>query len=180
MRHIIDYDSDWPMRFEQITGRLREFLDADCQMHHVGSTSVPGMPAKDIVDIVVQSPKGSMPLIIEVLAKAGYTHAGDRGLRGRETFRPDPGSDACRLPAHHLYACESGVYQLRKHLAFRDYLIARPERAKWLAGQKIAVDAAAENRDGYIKNKSECYSIITAESMEWALESFARVTVRSA
>lgn len=168
MKYLTTYNPDWPDRFSQIATRLTACLPGDCTVHHVGSSSIPGMPAKDIIDLIVQCPVGSMPIMIEALEKSGYGHKGDQGLRGREVFRPKPGSDAATLYAHHLYACEARAHQLEKHLAFRDYLIAHPERASWLATQKIAVDIAAESREIYIEMKAACYSIITAESLEWA------------
>jgi GrpB-like predicted nucleotidyltransferase (UPF0157 family) len=168
MKYITDDNPDWPGRFKQIALRASRFLPAHCRVHHVGSTSIPGMPAKDIIDLVIECPNGLMPEIVKALVKAGYEHEGDKGIAGREAFRPCFGSEAERLPAHHLYACEAGAQELRKQLAFRDYLRANPERARWLAEKKRAVDGAAGSRVGYIEKKAEFYSVITMESLEWA------------
>jgi GrpB-like predicted nucleotidyltransferase (UPF0157 family) len=59
------------------------------------------------------------------------------------------------------------VEALIKHLAFRDYLTNHPERAHWLAAQKIATDNAAPTREAYIEAKADCYALITAESLQW-------------
>ena len=114
LRYITEYNPDWPRRFTQIADVLAPCLLPDCQIHHVGSTAVPGMPAKDIIDLDIQCACGQMPQIIEVLTKLGYRHAGDQGIPGREAFHPLAGTAIADLPAHHLYACEADTAELAK------------------------------------------------------------------
>ena len=171
MQYITSYNPEWPGRFRRIASRLMQFLPDTCRLHHVGSTSVPGMPAKDVIDIDIECPLGSMPRIIASLNEVGYSHEGDKGIPGREAFCPMTDSESATLPPHHLYACESGAHELKKHLAYRDYLIANQERAEWLASQKIALDERAKSREAYILNKDACYSVITEESLTWAKKS---------
>jgi GrpB-like predicted nucleotidyltransferase (UPF0157 family) len=125
------------------------------------------MPAKDIVDVDIECPDGTMPQIIAALDRAGYDHEGDKGIPTREAFCPGDRT-AAGLPHHHLYACETRSPELFKHLAFRDYLVSHSDRARWLAAQKIVADQAADSRDAYIENKSDAYAVITAESLPWA------------
>lgn len=167
MNYITPYQAGWPIRFQHLADFLTPWLPAGCKLHHVGSTSVPGMPAKDIIDLDIECPVGTMAAIIAALAAAGYEHEGDLGIVTREAFRPRPQSAATALPAHHLYACEADSPELAKHLAYRDYLIAHPERATWLATEKIRADAAAASRDDYIARKDAAYQRITAESLAW-------------
>jgi len=168
MRYIIEYNPAWPQRYQQIERVLLGRLFEGCQVHHVGSTSVPDMPSKDIIDVVIECPVGSMPAVIQSLASLGYEHEGDKGIHGREAFRPMQDCLPARLPPHHLYACEQRALELRKHLAFRDFLIAKRDRRIWLAEQKRLVDHMARTREEYIQNKSQAYVTITAESLEWA------------
>jgi GrpB-like predicted nucleotidyltransferase (UPF0157 family) len=167
MKYITAYNPDWPVRFAQIAAHLRAFLPGNCTIHHVGSTSVPGMWAKDIIDLDIEYGRCTLQAVIDALREAGYEHEGDLGVPGREAFRPVPSSRAASLPVHHLYACESGAFELRKHLSFRDYLRAHPERAGRLSDKKLSADASASTRDEYIGNKSRYYEAITEESMEW-------------
>lgn len=167
MQYITEYNPDWPNRYDAIASSLRSFLPKDCRLHHVGSTSVPGMPAKDIIDIDIECPTGAMKNVISRLQNVGYQHEGDKGIQGREAFCPLANSIPSRLPAHHLYACETDSRELKKHLAFREYLIAHPNRAEWLAEQKIEADKMAKDRDSYIEGKSRFYEIITTESLKW-------------
>ncbi len=174
MRYIAEYNPDWPDRFERIAEWLRPRLPGGCVLHHVGSTSVPGMPAKDVIDLDIECPVGAMASVIEALAAIGYEHQGDKGIPTREAFRPLEGSIPASFPAHHLYACESDSPELHKHLAFRNYLVAHGERAAWLANQKRQADQSAESRDAYIENKSDAYAVITQESLQWAEQNKGR------
>ena len=103
--------------------------------------------------------------MIAHLRLAGYRHVGDRGIPGREAFEPVSWSRADTLHAHHLYVCEATASELRRHLAFRDYVIANPERAAWLAARKRAHDAAAPSRDAYIEAKGPDYEMILTEAL---------------
>jgi GrpB-like predicted nucleotidyltransferase (UPF0157 family) len=130
------YDAAWPSQFQQIHNTLATALASlSCRIEHVGSTSVPGLSAKPIldIDIVVESPEG-LEAVIEALSGLGYEHQGDLGVSGREAFRckvDEAGNEtSCQgWPAHHLYACIEGGRELRRHLAFRDYLRANQAAA---------------------------------------------------
>lgn len=172
--YISDYNHDWPNRFERIVSYLMAFLPDNCTIHHVGSTSVPGMPSKDIIDLDIEHIPGILQTIISGLENAGYDHLGDLGIPGRVAFKPISGTNAASLPDHHLYACETGAYELLKHLAYRDYLLAKPDRAQWLANMKILVDSASKSKEEYIKKKSCYYEQITKESMDWLTRGRAR------
>jgi len=167
MRYIKEFDPDWAADFSEIANFLAERLNGSALIHHVGSTSVPDMVAKDIVDVDIECACGAMGEVIERLAAAGYEHRGDQGIPTREAFRPVAGSAAAVLRAHHLYACEADSPELQRHLAFRDYLLAYPERARWLAAQKIQVDQDALSREAYITGKTACYEMVVAEAMDW-------------
>lgn len=168
MTYITAYNQDWPERFVRIAGHISIFLPDSCTIHHVGSTSVPGMPAKDIIDLDIAYAKGILQKVITALREAGYEHRGDMGIPGRDVFKPVPNSRAASLPAHHLYACENDAYELKKHLSFRNYLRAYPRRAEWLSKKKLAAQASAKTKEEYIENKSRYYEEISKEAMKWA------------
>jgi GrpB-like predicted nucleotidyltransferase (UPF0157 family) len=95
-------------------------------VEHAGSTSVPGLAAKPIIDMtVIVASEREVPLAIAQLATLGYVHLGNRGIEGREAFRHPQG-----LPAHHLYVCPQGSLAAQNHLAVRDYLRTHPETAR--------------------------------------------------
>ena len=102
---ISEYDPHWPALFCE----LRDGLPAGLRMRarsieHIGSTAVPGLAAKPIIDIdVVVADEADVAEAIAMLAAAGYPHKGDAGVPGREAFDQPP-----HLPEHHLYVCVEG------------------------------------------------------------------------
>ena len=71
MQYITAYRPDWPNRFQQIVAHIRGFLPNGCRYHHIGSTSVPGMPAKDIIDLDVEFDPGSLQAVIDATERSG-------------------------------------------------------------------------------------------------------------
>jgi len=175
MNYIKGYTEEWVRDFLTIADCLEGWLFRAVQIHHVGSTSVPGMVAKDIIDVDIECAVGEMERVIERLGLAGYEHTGDQGIPTREAFRPVAGSAAAGLRAHHLYACEADSPELHRHLALRDYLRAHPAQADWLAAEKVRVDAAAGSREAYIEGKAGCYETIVAQALAWAAKRARRV-----
>src|SRR5689334_5674826 len=116
---VVEYREEWVAQFEVLKAALAPSLfGLALAIEHVGSTSVPGLAAKPVIDIdiVVRDKKAMIPLISR-LAGLGYVHQGDLGIAGREAFEGGyPGV------SHHLYACLKGGLALRNHLALRDAL----------------------------------------------------------
>ena len=89
-------------------------------IEHVGSTSVEGLSAKPIIDIdVVIKDYTVLEEVVSALGVIGYQHEGNLGITGRDAFRYD-GKE--HLRKHHLYVCPEDSPELKRHIAFRDYL----------------------------------------------------------
>src|SRR5215471_6265984 len=90
---VVDYDPQWPRTFEALRDRALGALDGiACRIEHVGSTSVPGLAAKPIVDMdVIVAPSEPLEGVIARLGAIGYVHVGNLDVEGREAFRPPPG-----------------------------------------------------------------------------------------
>jgi GrpB-like predicted nucleotidyltransferase (UPF0157 family) len=133
---VVDYDDEWPALFESIRGRIAPALeDLGALVEHVGSTAVPGLAAKPIVDIdVVVRDATDMNASSQRLEELGYVAQGDLGVSGREAFAP-PSSG----PYHHLYVVVEGNDAHRNHVDLRDYLRRYPNEAKRYADRKRAV-----------------------------------------
>ncbi len=133
-------------------------------IEHVGSTSVPGLPAKPIIDIDVVVPDAAIvPAAIGALTTLGYEHEGDKGIPGREAFKAPPG-----LPAHHLYVIPDGAPPLLNHLRVRDYLRAHPDAARQYGELKKRLAAYyREDREGYTNAKTKSIAEILQLASEY-------------
>ncbi|GII39050.1 hypothetical protein Pph01_40530 [Planotetraspora phitsanulokensis] len=146
------YDPKWPEIFETLRRRLKAQLgDLAWRIEHVGSTAVPGLSAKPIVDLdVVIHSRDDLAEVITALRRLGYAHEGDGGIQGREMFTTP--ADA---PAHHLYVCATGNRELARHLVFRDLLRADPMTARAYAALKADLAARfRSDRRGYSEAKT--------------------------
>jgi len=90
------YTPQWQMNFERLKQVLQiPFAGLPVVIEHVGSTAVPGLAAKPIIDIdIVYSAEISFEEIKNRLVQLGYYHNGDQGITGREAFRRSPDTDA--------------------------------------------------------------------------------------
>lgn len=160
---IEDYNPAWPHWFERLRAPVQAALGAlALVIEHVGSTAVPGLAAKPIIDMdVVISSRTDLTDVIARMAGIGYRHEGDLGVAGREAFFPPPG-----LPAHHLYVCSADSAELRRHLAFRDYLRRHPADAAAYGALKSELAARfGRDRDGYSLAKSDFVNGILARAL---------------
>ena len=121
-QHVIvtDYQPEWPRRYQEEAKRIQMILGDNCiTIYHIGSTSVPGLAAKPIIDImpVVKSLEKADEKAA-VFERAGYEYLGEFGIAGRRYLRK--GGDE-RTHQVHIFSWEDEE-NIRRHLAFRDYL----------------------------------------------------------
>lgn len=129
----------------------------------MGSTSVPGLAAKPVLDIDVVVESGDVPAAIAALESVGYVHRGDLGVAGREAFfAPDE-------PRRHVYVCTAGTVNVRNHLAVRDVLRSQPGLRDAYADVKRALAADPEmDIDTYVAGKSVVLQQVLEESGEFS------------
>jgi GrpB-like predicted nucleotidyltransferase (UPF0157 family) len=157
------YDPMWPAWFETLKTRLELALrDVPHAVEHVGSTAVPGMVAKPIIDMDVVVERADFARTRDALGRLGYTHQGDIGIPDREAFDlADPHLKAS-LPPHHLYVCIQGTPELLKHVAFRDFMRTHAEWVRALSAHKLDLcERHANDRQAYIDGKSNMVQEIT-------------------
>lgn len=165
---VLPYDEKWKQDFIVIKNEISQALgDVAISIEHVGSTSVEGLAAKPIIDLDVVVKKEKINDAISALQSIGYIHEGDLGIPGREAFAYD-GKE--HLQQHHLYVCPEDSLELKRHLAFRDYLRTHSKTVDEYG--KIKMEAAAlypEDIDKYIEHKSSVieniYSMIMKQGM---------------
>jgi len=140
------YNSAWPQWFDDIRRVLEAGLDdAYLRIEHVGSTSIPGMIAKPIIDIDIVIAPGTLAATKERLERLGYVHEGDQGIPTREAFDLADEALKSRLPKHHLYVCAEDSPELARHIAFREFLKRHPEYRDQLGQLKWALAEQFDN-----------------------------------
>ncbi|WP_210651954.1 GrpB family protein [Nocardioides sp. SYSU D00065] len=158
---VVAWSPGWAAQFEDVAAVLRAALAgvASASVEHVGSTSVPGLAAKPILDIDVIVEAGDVDAAITALGTAGYVHRGDLGVPGREAFHaPGP-------PRRHVYVCTAGTTHVRNHLAVRDVLRSRDDLREAYAAVKLALAAEpGMDIDTYVAGKSAVLQQVLAVS----------------
>lgn len=150
---VVAYDPAWPSLFESMKERLQALLvGSEAVIEHVGSTAVPRLAAKPIVDIDVIVPSSSdIPDAVRRLESGGYIHRGDLGIPGREAFDVPPD-----VPYHHLYVVAACTKPHLDHVLLRDYLRSHPDAAERYGRRKLEVAhlITAESRQAYMEAKA--------------------------
>jgi GrpB-like predicted nucleotidyltransferase (UPF0157 family) len=166
MIKIVPYDPAWPTQFVEEAARIRVGLGPQAlRIDHVGSTAVPGLKAKPIIDIQVSvrslSPRGWLASRMNEL---GYCHL---DLGEFDLVYPFFRRPAAWPQTHHVHICEVAGEQERKHLAFRDYLRSHPEQATEYAALKNRLAGVHLGRDDA---ERERYSLAKTDFVETTIQ----------
>lgn len=173
---IVDHDPSWTVRFSRVGAALRERLgDAALRIDHIGSTAVPGLAAKDIVDVQVtvthlEDADGWPDELLPGVVRRHRGTADDHVPPGNPTDAHDwtkhYWSDRHRL---HVHVRENGSLNQRYALLFRDYLRADGVAAAAYGLLKRALAAAAgDDRQTYNAVKEPACDLIIAGAEQWA------------
>ena len=147
------YDAHWPGLFAEVGARLRaELGDTALRIDHIGSTSVPGLAAKPVIDIQV-SVATFEPIAAyrAPLERAGFVHQADNPERTKRYFRERPGDRRT-----HLHVRRAGSFSEQLTLLFREFLRTHPEHADEYAALKVGLAAEysrADQRQAYVDAK---------------------------
>jgi len=160
---LVDYDPSWPARYDEAAKWLREGLGSDValRIEHYGSTSIPNMPAKPIVDLLVEipAPEAGRRRGIPMFNKPGceYWWHGDHVcfmIRERPMGKR----------THHIHMAPAG-HQLWEGLTFRDYLRAHPtDAARYADLKRELAERYRNDRERYTEAKGEFVRKILAKA----------------
>ena len=162
---VVPYNPEWPQKFQEESIQIRQILgEVLVDIHHIGSTSVPGLMAKPIIDMLLD-----VRSLYELDAQSqsfealGYEVMGAYGIPGRRYFRK--GGDN---RTHHIHAFQSGDSNLTRHLAFRDYLRAHPEVADTYGKLKLEIAQTCDNdMEKYGDGKDAFVKLYEGKALEW-------------
>lgn len=159
---VLQYSGRWPESFATVAADLGAALVdlGSARIEHVGSTSVPGLAAKPILDVDVIVTRAEVTVAVAALESIGYMHRGDLGVTDREAFAA-PDED----PRRHVYVCVEDTLHVRNHLAVRDVLRRRADLREEYTEVKLALAAdPSMDIEHYIAGKSAVLQKILAES----------------
>ncbi len=164
---IVPYDKHWPDIFEGEAHRIQKALgDSLKEMYHIGSTGIPDMPAKPVIDMMlVLENIDDIHLISEKLTQLGYEPIRRQMIPHVSFFtkRQDP------VIRFHLHLHERGSPQIRRHVNFRDYVIQHPDVAHDYAQLKIQLVAQfVDDVYSYVSGKDKLVQDIDAKAKLWA------------
>jgi GrpB-like predicted nucleotidyltransferase (UPF0157 family) len=163
---VVEYKSEWPEEFaaesRQLNDTLASVLTA---IHHIGSTSVPGLAAKPIIDILaVVRNLDELDSCNDAMTDLGYEPKGEFGIVGRRFFAK--GGDADRT--HHVHAYEAGHLEIGTHLGFRDYLRVHSDQAVRYAELKAKLAERYRNDiEAYMAGKAPFIIEILDKAWQW-------------
>ncbi|SFD59779.1 GrpB domain, predicted nucleotidyltransferase, UPF0157 family [Lentibacillus persicus] len=162
---ITPYNQAWPSMFEEEAKKLCRIFESEIiEIYHIGSTSVEGLLAKPIIDI--------MPVVRNIdriddfnnaMIDSGYEAKGENGLPGRRYFQKG-GEER----THHIHFYEAGNSEIGRHLAFRDYLRSHPGAAEEYSNLKKELSQHFPyDIEAYISGKERLVSEIEKKAMTW-------------
>lgn len=161
---LASYDPRWPGIFEaEQEGLISRFGGEVREIQHIGSTAIPGMAAKPIVDVMVGVERLAVDdKVIGLLKDFGYEYFGEYGIPGRHFFR----KGAPRT--HHLHWVLWGGDFWRRQVDFRDYMLTFPEEAQRYERLKRELAAHfSSDRDGYTRAKTYFVQDILEKAAWW-------------
>ena len=164
---VVPYDPAWVDAFLEGAADLERLLGGEIvAVHHIGSTSVPGLAAKPIIDMLVEVRDiAAIDGYDDIMRAAGYLPKGEHGLARRRFFIRGTGVTR----SHHVHVYAVGDHSLRRHLAFRDYLRCHPKECaayaalKYALARRFPTDAA-----GYVDGKADFVLALEARALAWA------------
>ncbi len=163
---VVPYHSEWPEQFTDEAKALKEVFGREMlSIHHFGSTSIPGISAKPIIDILlIVRDIDKVDALVPQLEALGYHAVGEYGISGRRFFYK--GSDDVR--SHHLHVYGSGNPHILRHLVFRDYMRCHPISARDYARLKEELaHQFPEDMDSYIAGKNAFVKEQEKKALDW-------------
>jgi len=163
---VVPYDPDWPRSFQAEADEIRVTWGQEVvAIHHIGSTAVPGMSAKPIIDILVEVHYiGKIDEFDETLRQLGYLPKGEAGIPGRRFFIK--GDEIHRT--HHIHVFQSGHPEVERHINFREYLIAHADAAQVYSRLKEELARRfPTDIEGYMAGKDGLIKAMDSRARAW-------------
>ncbi|MEN2465494.1 GrpB family protein [Ornithinibacillus sp. JPR2-1] len=162
---VCSYSEKWPAMFLEEVEKLKLiYRDEIIAIHHIGSTSVPGLKAKPIIDIMpVVRDINNVDKYNQEMQEIGYMPKGENGIPGRRYFQK--GGDN---RSHHVHIYQVGSFEIKRHLAFRDYLQRHPDvRNRYGELKERLAQQFPYDIQSYINGKERLAREIEIKALDW-------------
>jgi len=163
---IVDYDRTWPARFTEIGTALRQALgDVALRIDHIGSTSVPELAAKPIIDIQISVERlEPVAPFRDPLVGLGFDYRADNPERTKRYFREPPNQ-----PRTHIHVRRAGSFSQQFPLLFRDFLrVNRPAANDYQSVKRVLAEQHRHDGQAYTDAKAAICWAIMRRADEWA------------
>lgn len=162
---VVSYDFDWPNQFAREAILLKSIFSTNViAVHHIGSTSVPGLAAKPTIDIILEVK--DIELIDQFnkqMETLGYEAWGEYGIPGRRFFVKGE-----EKRTHHVHTFQTNSQEIARHLYVRDYLKTHADEAKAYAEFKIKLAKQfSDDRRGYVQSKHAYVKALEEKAIAW-------------
>ena len=164
---IVPPDPAWQEEFQKESRQLACVMEGNIvAIHHAGSTAIPGIYAKPVIDFLIEVK--SITMTDEqngAMTAIGYEAMGEFGLAGRRYFRKNRSPE---VRTHDVHTYEVDSFEITRHLAFRDYMIAHLDDAqqyselKWQLAKQYAHDI-----EGYMDGKDKFVKMMEQKALLW-------------
>ncbi|MGL5878509.1 MAG: GrpB family protein [Xenococcaceae cyanobacterium] len=164
---VLPHDPNWQHKFESESKLVIQALGENVVMvHHIGSTAIPKIYAKPIVDMLVEvNDITQVDKYNSAMEALGYEVMGEFGISGRRYFRKD---NKMGVRTHHVHIFEVNSKEVERHLAFRDYMVAHPEDAQKYSELKRRLAKQYPNDiNGYMDGKDGFIKEMESLALEW-------------
>jgi len=164
--NVVEYDATWPGAFTAAARELKASAGTPFAIHHIGSTSIPHMWAKPVIDMLaVVQDLAVLDGLSARIEQLGYEAMGEFGIAGRRYFRRN---NPAGRRTHQLHAFADGSPHVARHLAFRDYLRAHDDVAAAYAMLKRRLARAhPDDIVAYMDGKDAFIKGIEARALAW-------------
>lgn len=162
---VVEYDPRWAEAFRAESAAIQSVLDGlDIRLHHIGSTSVPGLMAKPVIDILIEATDvADLDRYNDAMRSIGYLSKGEFGIPGRRFYLK-----GLYDRTHHIHAFNHGTPDVIRHLAFRDYLIAHQSVADEYGVLKATIaDTCCNDNDAYCEGKAAFVQDHEKKALVW-------------
>ena len=162
---VVPYNLNWTGLFQDECNKIKYLFGSEIiEIHHIGSTSIPNLHAKPVIDIIAEVKNiQNIDQYNQKMAQIGYEAMGENGIANRRFFMKGGNNRT-----HHIHVFETGNVEIIRHLAFRDYMLAHPDEARrYGLLKKELAEKYPFDIESYINGKNDYIKEIDQKAKKW-------------